>query len=105
MIPIKCAELFCHTENSARADLQGCAVNDAKGSEDALIGCCGFLDLKGTELAVAFHDNVDLLGVLITIEIEIRLKSRILIALHNLGYGKVLKKRAAHSTAFGDLGA
>ena len=105
IISIKRAELLCHAENGACADLQGGFVDHAEGANDAFIGHCGLLDLQRTQFAVALHNDIDLLRVLVAVEIEIRLKSRILIALHDLGHRKVLKQCAAHSATLGNLGA
>ena len=69
VIAIEGAEMICHAEDSAGAELKGRLVDHAKDSGQALVRQGGLLDLQGAELPVALQDDVDLLGVPITVEI------------------------------------
>ena len=55
------------------------------------------------ELAIALQNDVDFLGVTVTVEVEIRLKSRVLITLHDLRHGVVFQQSAAHGAALSHL--
>ena len=100
---VESAEVVSHTENGAGAALQGASVDHAEDTGEALVrrGC--LFDLQRTELAVAFKENVDLLGVAVAVEVEERLASGVLVAFHDLRNGVVFEQCAAHGAALGNL--
>ena len=91
VVAVEGAEVVSHAENGAGAALQGASVDHAEDAGEALVRRGGFFDLQRTELAVAFKEYVDLLGVAVTVEVEKRLSSGVLVAFHNLRNGVVLQ--------------
>lgn len=92
-----------HAKDGTGADLKGRLVDHVKDAGQALVRQGGLFDLQRAELTVALKNDVDLLGVPIPVEIEIRFKTRVLIALHDLRYSKVFQQRTIHRAAFGHL--
>ena len=103
MIAVKSAEFIGHAENCAGAELERGFVDHVEDAGQTFVRCGGFFDLKRTEFAVALEDDVDLLGVAVAVEVEIRLQSRILITLHDLRRGEVFQQSAVHGAALGNL--
>lgn len=84
VISVEGAEVVSHTENGAGAALQGASVDHAEDTGEALVRRGGFFDLQRTELAVAFKEYVDFLGVAVAVKIEEGLTTCVLVAFHNL---------------------
>ena len=103
IVSVKGAEMIRHTEDRAGAELKRALVDHPENTGQALVGRGGFLDLQRTELAIAFEDHVDLLGVAVAVEIEIWFQPNVLIALHDLRHGEVFEQRTVHRTTFGDF--
>ena len=97
------AEVVCHAKDGAGAALQGGSVDHAENASEAFIRRGGLFDLQRTELAVAFKYHVDLFGVAVTVEIEKRLASGVLVTFHDLRNGVVFQQRATHSATLGHL--
>jgi len=89
IIAVESAELIGHAKDGADAQLEGGFVDHGKGTDEAFVWCSGFLDLQWAKLTIAPEDDVDLPGVTVAVEVEIRLQPRILIAFHNLRHGVV----------------
>lgn len=99
IIPVEGAEMIRHAEDRTGAELEGRLVDHTENTGQAFARRGGFLDLQWEELPIPFKSHVDLLGVPVTVEIEIRLQSRVLVALHNLRHGEVFEQRAVHRAA------
>ena len=103
IIAIKDVKYISHAEDGAGAELERGLVDHIKDAGETLVRRGGLFDFQRTKLAVALEDDIDLLGVAITVEVEIRLQPRILIAFHDLRHGEILQQCAAHGAALGDL--
>ena len=103
IIAVEGAEFVGHAEDGAGAELERGFVDHLEDAGQAFVRRGGLFDLQRAEFSVALEDDVDLFGVAVAVEVEIRLQARILIALHNLRNSVVFQQRAAHGAALGHL--
>ena len=93
-----------HAQDRTGAALKGGFVDHTKDAGQPFVRRGRFLDLERAELAVSFEDDVDLPGVPVAVEIEIRFQPRVPVAFHDLRHGIIFEQRAVHCPAFGHLG-
>lgn len=103
IIAVEGAEFIRHAKDGACAELEWGFIDHIEYSGYAFIRRGGFLDLQRAELAIALQNDIDLLGIAVAIEVEIRLQPCVLITLHDLRYGVVFQQSATHGTALGYL--
>ena len=103
IIAVEGAEFVGHAENGAGAELKWRLVDHLKDAGEAFVRRGGLFDLQRAELSVALENHVDLLGVAVSVEVEIRLQAGVLIALHDFRHGVVFQQSAAHGAALSHL--
>lgn len=89
VIAVESAEFIGHAKNGTDVQVEGRFVDHVKDTGETCVWRSGLLDFQRAKPAVALKDDVDLLGVTVAIEIEVRLQSRILVAFHDFRHGVV----------------
>ncbi len=88
-----------HAEDRAGAELKSAFVDHTENTCQPFVRRSSFLDLKWAGLTVDLENHIELLGVSVAVEVQIRFQAGGLVALNDIRYSKVFEQRAIHGSA------
>lgn len=81
-LAVQGGKLILHAKDCALSTFDRAFIQQPERARKLRPGICGLLDFHGMKLSVHFHDDVDFLGVVITVIEKVVLKNSILLSFY-----------------------